>query len=121
MAEGRQKESARRAGYLRELRCVTPRTGPVYQRGVDSSKICQICYFNLSPAQRREYIILPWHNLIHKASVYNQQKCAICGAQIIRIRPATRCQGCLEGYTASDKTLLDYGWGVAVTTPTDGS
>lgn len=122
MAEGRRRKNTGRASYLQELRCVTPKTGgPIYQKGVDGSKVCQICYFNMPLAQRREYIVLPWHNLVHKMSVYKQQKCAICGVQIVRIRAATQCQGCMQGYTVSDKTLLDYGWGVAVTTPTNGS
>lgn len=71
--------------------------------------------------RRREYVVLSWHGLIHETPVCSQQKCAICGAQIVRVRAATQCQGCLEGCTVNGKTLLDYGRGEAVTTPEDGS
>ena len=102
--------------YLINLRCVTLAGGDVIQNTTDYYKMCLTCYESGSINREQEYHRIPPHNLIHKNSADNQTRCTICGKEIIIVRRASECRGCIEEYLYADPTLLDQGWGIPVVT-----
>lgn len=69
----------------------------------------------MSADHKSRYTQLFPHNLVHKKSVYNQNKCTACKENTVNIILTSNCKGCTEGYRHTFKERLNQGWGIAIT------
>jgi len=101
--------------YLMKLRCVTTlKKHRLYQSLSDHHKICGSCYANTPAKLKAIYAFVVPHNLVHRDSVQYQENCTSCGKEVINVKPADECRGCIEEFRRADQTILSQGWGVPV-------
>lgn len=108
--------------YLKKtLRCVTALEDQrIYMSLSNLELFCDNCYQNLSANQKLNYTQLFPHNLVHKKSVNNRDKCTSCKKKMVEIKLTSNCRGCTEGYRRGFKRHLNQGWGIAIiSTPDD--
>ena len=100
---------------LLELRCViVPEKCRVYQNNDDGHKICGTCHTKLPLDQEPAYACINPHNLVHKNSVEYGTNCGSCEKQLVNIRPADECRGCIEEFRRADVARLYEGRGLRV-------
>jgi hypothetical protein len=100
---------------LLELRCVIIlEKRRVYQSNNDGHKICGNCHAKLSFDQKPVYACISPHSLVHKNSVEYGTNCGSCKGQLVYIRPADECRGCIEEFRRADIARLHEGQGLRV-------
>jgi len=107
--------------YLRdELRCVTPLGGrPIYMNTHNLALFCSNCYQSMPIDQKLKNVAITPHNLVHKKSVDNRDRCTTCNETMVDVKSTSSCNGCIKGYRPAYKKRLDQGWGIAITTTPD--
>ena len=101
--------------HLMELRCVTTlERCRVYQNYGDYHKICGTCHAKLPFGQEPAYGCIVPHNLVHKNSIESGTNCTFCERQLVNVRPADECRGCIEEFQRTNIVRLYEGRGVQV-------
>jgi len=99
--------------FLMKLRCVTMKHR-LYQSLSDHHKICGSCYANTPANLKPIYAFVMPHNQVHRHSVHYQENCTACGKEVINVKPADECRGCIKEFRRADQAVLSRGWEVPV-------